>query len=129
MGEISTKENKLSEVQDVTDRKVIHHEKKKHLYLSKRRKIKRGKSEESCEYKRRLKEEQEKEKQDEIKKSEETKEEMSLMIFEGKKREEMKDSCDTSLPLNSLSSEEYLTSTLELLNYNLWNKAKSWNES
>ncbi|KAI5676974.1 hypothetical protein M9H77_07924 [Catharanthus roseus] len=34
-----------------------------------------------------LKEEQEKEKQDEIEKSEETKEEMSLMIFEGDKRE------------------------------------------
>ncbi|KAI5681013.1 hypothetical protein M9H77_02240 [Catharanthus roseus] len=52
-----------------------------------------------------LKEEQEKEKQNEIEKSEETKEEMSLMIFEGDKREEMKESrCDISLPLNSLST-------------------------
>ncbi|KAI5653595.1 hypothetical protein M9H77_30782 [Catharanthus roseus] len=54
-----------------------------------------------------LKEEQVEEKQDEIEKSEKTKEELSLMIFEGDKREEMRESCcDIISPLNSLSSEE-----------------------
>ncbi|KAI5676924.1 hypothetical protein M9H77_07874 [Catharanthus roseus] len=49
----------------------------------------------------------EKEKQDEIQKSEETKKEKSLMIFEGDKREQIKQSCcDISSSVTSLSSEE-----------------------
>ncbi|KAI5681750.1 hypothetical protein M9H77_02978 [Catharanthus roseus] len=54
-----------------------------------------------------FKEEQVKEKQYEIEKSEKTKEEMSLMIFEGDKGEEVREiCCDISSLLNSLSSEE-----------------------
>ncbi|KAI5662516.1 hypothetical protein M9H77_21839 [Catharanthus roseus] len=53
-------------------------------------------------------EEQVEEKKNEIEKSEETKEEMSSILFEGDKREETKESCcDISLLLNSLSSEEF----------------------
>ncbi|KAI5681570.1 hypothetical protein M9H77_02798 [Catharanthus roseus] len=54
-----------------------------------------------------FKEEQVEEKQDKIEKFEETKEEVSLILFEGDKREEMGESCcDIISPLNSLSSKE-----------------------
>ncbi|KAI5677518.1 hypothetical protein M9H77_08468 [Catharanthus roseus] len=54
-----------------------------------------------------FKEERVEEKKDEIENNKETKEEMSSILFEGDKREEMRESCcDISSPLNSLSSEE-----------------------
>ncbi|KAI5653324.1 hypothetical protein M9H77_30511 [Catharanthus roseus] len=54
-----------------------------------------------------FKEEQVEEKQDEIQKSEEINKEISLIIFEEGKREEMREiCCDISSALNSLSSEE-----------------------
>ncbi|KAI5681331.1 hypothetical protein M9H77_02558 [Catharanthus roseus] len=126
MGEMSTKANKLSKAQDVIDRKVIHQEKKNTCTFVKEEKARKDKvksvvsTKESQEKRKEsecltknhesLKEEQEKEKQYEIEKSEETKEVMRLMIFEEDKREGMKES------VNSIS-------ILELLNYNLWNKA------
>ncbi|KAI5652516.1 hypothetical protein M9H77_29703 [Catharanthus roseus] len=116
MGEKPTKENKLLQAQDVLDRKVIHHEKKNTCTFLKEEKSRKEKvmsvvstkeseekvKESECLIKNleSLKEEQVKEKQDEIEKSEETQEEMS----------------------NSIS-------ILKLLNYNLWNKAKSWDKS
>ncbi|KAI5653180.1 hypothetical protein M9H77_30367 [Catharanthus roseus] len=127
MGEISTKENKLSQAQDILDRKVIHHEKNtctfvkkeksrekklKSVVSTKESEGKRKESESLIENHESLKEEHEKEKQNDIEKSEETKEEMSLMIFGGDKREEIKESCcDTSLPLISVSSKELLPTT------------------
>ncbi|KAI5675911.1 hypothetical protein M9H77_06861 [Catharanthus roseus] len=85
MGEKSTKANKLSQAQDVLDRKVIHHDKKKICIFvkeenSREKKVKTVVSTKESEGK---KEESECliENQDEIEKSRETKEEMILMIF------------------------------------------------
>ncbi|KAI5668832.1 hypothetical protein M9H77_18685 [Catharanthus roseus] len=98
MGEKSTKSNKLSQAQDVVDRKVIHYEKKntctfveeeksrvekvKSVVSTKESEGKQKESECLIEKYESLKEEQEKGKQDESEKSEETKEEMSLIIFD-----------------------------------------------
>ncbi|KAI5682089.1 hypothetical protein M9H77_03317 [Catharanthus roseus] len=123
MGEKPTKASKLSQAQDILDRKVIHHEKKstctfvkeeksreekvKSVVSTKESEGKRKESEYLIENNESLKEEKVKEKKDEIEKSEETKEEISLMIFERDKREEMKGSCrDINSSLNSLSTEE-----------------------
>ncbi|KAI5671898.1 hypothetical protein M9H77_12262 [Catharanthus roseus] len=117
------KANKLSQAQDVIDRKVIHYEKKNTCIFvkeekSREEKVKSVVSTKESEGNRKgsecliknheiLKEEQVEEKQDEIEKSEETKEEMSLMIFERDEREEMRESsCDISSSSNSLSSKE-----------------------
>ncbi|KAI5664547.1 hypothetical protein M9H77_23870 [Catharanthus roseus] len=97
MGEKSTNSFKLSQAQDVVDRKVIHHEKKntcafveeeksraekvKSVLSTKESEGKRKESECLIENYESLKEEEEKEKQDKSEKSEETKEEMSLIIF------------------------------------------------
>ncbi|KAI5676617.1 hypothetical protein M9H77_07567 [Catharanthus roseus] len=94
MGEMSTKENVLSQSQDVLGRKVIHHEKKNTCTFvkeekSREEKLKSVVSTKESEGKRKgseclienhesLKEEQVKEKQDEIQKSEETDEEVNL---------------------------------------------------
>ncbi|KAI5652469.1 hypothetical protein M9H77_29656 [Catharanthus roseus] len=85
MGEKSTKANKLSQAQDVLDRKVIHHEKKntctfvteeksrkekaKSVVSTKESEEKRKESECLIENHESLKEEQVKEKQDEIEKT------------------------------------------------------------
>ncbi|KAI5676041.1 hypothetical protein M9H77_06991 [Catharanthus roseus] len=97
MGEKSKKVDKLSQAQDVVDKGVIHHEKKKICTFikeekSREEKVKSVVSTKESERKRKeseclienhesLKEEQLEEKEDEIVKSEETKEEMSLKIF------------------------------------------------
>ncbi|KAI5662628.1 hypothetical protein M9H77_21951 [Catharanthus roseus] len=106
--------------------KVIHHKKKNSCTISEE-KVKsvvgtkesegtRKVSESLIENHESLKEEQEKEKQNEIEKSEETKEEMSLMIFEEDKREEMKERCcDISLPLNLLSMRRIQSQFLNFL--------------
>ncbi|KAI5677450.1 hypothetical protein M9H77_08400 [Catharanthus roseus] len=123
MGEMSTKANELSQAQGAIHRKVIHYEKKNTCTLvkeekSRQKKVKSVVSTKESEGKMKeneflienfesLKEEQVEEKQDEIEKSEETKEDMRLRIFEGDKREKMKESCcDISSSLNSLSNEE-----------------------
>ncbi|KAI5653025.1 hypothetical protein M9H77_30212 [Catharanthus roseus] len=51
-GEKSTKANKLSQAQDVLDRKVIHHEKKNTCTFVKEEKLRDEESEECCEHKR-----------------------------------------------------------------------------
>ncbi|KAI5652990.1 hypothetical protein M9H77_30177 [Catharanthus roseus] len=97
MGERFTKENELSQAQDVLDGKVIHHEKKKTCTFvkeekSREEKVKSVMSTKESEEKRKdnerlveshesFKEEQVEEKQDEIEKSEETNEEYSLNDF------------------------------------------------
>ncbi|KAI5677098.1 hypothetical protein M9H77_08048 [Catharanthus roseus] len=99
MGEKCTKANKLSQSQDLLDRKSI--------VSTKESEGKIKENEYLIENHESLKEEQVKEKQDQIEKCEETKEEMSLKIFDGEKREEMKESCCvTTSSLNSLSTEE-----------------------
>ncbi|KAI5681040.1 hypothetical protein M9H77_02267 [Catharanthus roseus] len=97
MCEKSTKANELSQAEDVLDRKVIHHEKKntftfvkeeksreekvKSVISTKENEGKRKESECLIENHESLKEETSGRKENEIEKSEEITEQMSLMIF------------------------------------------------